>query len=58
MNNIEILMPNEKKVEVLTLFYNRFYDLFDEIVNDNFSNKDANIRFLKLREAFSIYKEL
>lgn len=58
MNNIEILMPNEKEIEVLTLFYNRFYDLFDEIVNDNFSNKDANIRFLKLREAFSIYKEL
>lgn len=38
-------MPNEKEVEVLTLFYNRFYDLFDEIVNDNFLSKDANIRF-------------
>ncbi len=58
MTNIEILTPNEKEVEVLTLFYNRFYDLFDEIVNDSFFNKEANIRFFKLREAFSIYKEL
>ncbi len=58
MDDIEILMPNEKEIEVLTLFYNRFYDLFDEIVKDDFFNKDAKIRFLKLREAFSIYKEL
>ncbi len=58
MDDIEILMPSEKEIEVLTLFYNRFYYLFDEIVKDDFFNKDAKIRFLKLREAFSIYKEL
>lgn len=40
------------------MFYNRFYGLFDEIVNDDFFNKDADIRFYKLREAFAIYKEL
>ena len=40
------------------LFYNRFYDLFEEIVNDDFLIKEANERFYKLREAFSIYKEL
>lgn len=40
------------------LFYNRFYDLFEEIVNDDFLNKEASIRFYKLREAFLIYKEL
>ena len=50
--------PNEKELEVLNLFYNRFYDLYDEIVNDEFSSQDAEIRFIKLRDAFSIYKEL
>lgn len=55
---MEILKPNEKELKVLTLFYNKFYDLFDEIVNDNFLERDDNIRFFKLREAFSIYKEL
>lgn len=55
---IEELKPSKKEVEVLTLFYNRFYDLYDEIVADNFIEENGNVRFLKLREAFSIYKEL
>ena len=55
---MDVEMPNEKELEVLTLFYNRFYDLYDEITNDNFMNIDSQIRFFKLREAFSIYKEL
>ena len=53
-----MLKPNEKELEVLNLFYNRFYDLFDEIINDDFLNEKAETRFLKLREAFSVYKEL
>ncbi|HHU89649.1 MAG TPA: hypothetical protein GXZ22_01155 [Clostridiaceae bacterium] len=52
------LKPNKKEREVLSLFYNRFYDLYEEIVNDDFINKNAKIRFYKLRESFSIYKEL
>ena len=48
----------EKEIKVLNIFYNRFYNLFDEIVNDDFSNENSNIRFIKLREAFSVYKEL
>lgn len=55
---IEELKPNEKEREVLSLFYNRFYDLYEEVVNDDFINKDSKIRFYKLRESFSIYKEL
>ena len=50
--------PTEKELTALNLFYNRFYDLYDEIVNDVFLEQDADIRFYKLREAFSIYKEL
>ena len=58
MISLETLSPNEKQIKVLTLFYNKFYDLYDEIVSDTFLNKEPNIRFFKLREAFSIYKEL
>lgn len=58
MISIEELKLNKKEIEVLTLFYNRFYDLYDEIVDDNFIKENENIRFLKLREAFSVYKEL
>ena len=57
MIKIEELKPNEKEREVLSLFYNRFYDLYED-VNDDFINNDAKIRFYKLRESFSIYKEL
>lgn len=55
---LETVCPNEKELEVLSLFYDRFYDLFEEIVNDDFISEDAEMRFFKLREAFSIYKEL
>ena len=58
MIRIEELKPNKKEREVLSLFYNRFYDLYEEIINEDFINKDAKIRFYKLRESFSIYKEL
>lgn len=58
MIKIEELKPNKKEREALSLFYNRFYDLYEEIVNDDFINKNAKIRFYKLRESFSIYKEL
>ena len=37
-DKMESNMPNEKEIQVLTLFYNRFYDLYDEITNDSFFN--------------------
>ena len=58
MIKIEGFRPNEIERQALLLFYNRFYDLYEDIVNDDFINKDAKLRFYKLREAFSIYKEL
>ncbi|MCJ7827932.1 Holliday junction resolvase RuvX, partial [Patescibacteria group bacterium] len=53
-------LVKEHKVEkiVLGLFYNRFYDLYDELSDDNFFKKSPEYRFLKIREIFSIYKEL
>lgn len=50
--------PNKKEKIALTLFYNRFYDLYDEISNDLFFTLEANERFFKIKEVFSIYKEL
>lgn len=50
--------PTEQDKVILNLFYNRFYDLFDEIVSDKFVKYSAAIRFSKLKEAFAIYKEL
>lgn len=58
MEQTEIEELSEKEIEVLTLFYNRFYELYEEITNENFIEENAQIRFFKLREAFSIYKEL
>lgn len=52
------LKPNKKEHIFLTLFYNRFYDLYEEISNDNFFKKSPDIRFCKIREIFSVYKEL
>ena len=55
---MEEKLPSEQELEVLNLFYNRFYDLYDEVTDDSFLNKDPKLRFFKLREAFSVYKEL
>ena len=50
--------PNKKEVEALTLFYNRFYFLYDEISNENFKTQEPCCRFYRLREAFSVFKEI
>lgn len=50
--------PNEKEVQALELFYNRFYDLYDEIYADGFFEDNPKERFYKIREIFSVYKEL
>lgn len=50
--------PNKKEKIVLGLFYNRFYDLYEELSGDKFFEKTPEYRFLKIRETFSVYKEL
>lgn len=55
MNDIE---PNKSEVQFLTLAYNRFYDLYEEVMDDNFWGKDEWERFSKIKQAFSIYAEL
>lgn len=57
MNNQNI-KPNEKEKIALTLFYNRFYDLYEELSHTDFFKNKSSYRFYKIREIFSVYKEL
>ena len=50
--------PNEKEKIALGLFYNRFYDLYEELSHDDFFKNKSSYRFYMIREIFSVYKEL
>ena len=50
--------PNQAEIQFLTLAYNRFYDLFDELMADQFWNKEPWYRFSRVKEVFSVYGEL
>lgn len=52
------LKPNKAEAQFLNLAYNRFYDLFDEVMEDSFWEKDDWERFSKIKQAYSIYVEL
>jgi len=54
----ENLRPNEDEIEFLTLAYNRFYDLYEEIMDDSFWEKDAGYRFSKEKDGFAVYSEI
>jgi len=48
----------ESELQFLTLGYNRFYDLYEEIMIDEFWIKDDWERYSRITQAFSIYSEL
>lgn len=50
--------PNKSELQFLTLAYNRFYDIYDEVIDDNFWDRTEWERFSKIKQAFSIYTEL
>jgi hypothetical protein len=52
------LRPNKSELEFLTLAYNRFYDIFEEIMDDSFWEKDNWHRFSKTKDGFTVYSEL
>lgn len=54
----KLLKPNKAEKEFLSLGYNRFYDIFDEITADTFWEKDEWYRFSKIKDIFSVYSEL
>ncbi len=52
------LRPNQAEIQFLTLAYNRFYDIFAEVMDDAFWEKDAWYRFSKVKDGFGVYSEL
>ena len=58
MNEISDPRPNFAEREFLTLAYNRFYDLFEEIMQDKHWEENAQYRFSKIKDIFAIYSEL
>ncbi len=50
--------PNKAEIQFLTLAYNRFYDIFGEVMDDSFWEKDAWHRFSKVKDGFGVYSEL
>ena len=55
---MDSLKPSRKEELVLNLFYNRFYDLYEDISSDIFFDENPIFRFYKIKEIFSVYKEL
>ncbi|MDP3948518.1 MAG: hypothetical protein Q8Q17_01060 [bacterium] len=54
----KLLKPTKAEKEFLTLAYNRFYDIFEEIIADSFWGKDEWHRFSQIKDIFSVYAEL
>ncbi|MGG4345145.1 hypothetical protein [Paenibacillus lautus] len=52
------LKLNNSELQFLSLAYNAFYDIYEEILDDNFWSEDQYFRFSRARDAFSIYAEL
>jgi len=50
--------PSDSEQVFLKLAYNRFYDIFEEVFNDDFWNKMPYYRFSKVKDVFSVYSEL
>jgi hypothetical protein len=52
------IRPTKTEKELLTLAYNRFYDIFEEVLDDSFWQKEDWYRFSKVKDGFTIYTEL
>lgn len=52
------LRPNKSELLVLNLAYNKFFDIFEELMLDNFWDKNPKYRFNKIKQGFLVYSEL
>lgn len=52
------LRPNKSELAFLTLAYQRFYDLFEEVMNDDFWEKNPWYRFSRINNGFAVYSEI
>lgn len=55
---IDQIRPNKAEKQFLNLAYNKFYNIFEEIMSDPFWRKNKYYRLNRLRECFLIYSEL
>src|ERR1700712_5521597 len=52
------LRPNKSELLFLTFAYNRFYDIYEEVIEDTFMEKDEWFRLSKIKDGFAVYAEL
>jgi hypothetical protein len=52
------IRPTPAEIAFLSMSYNRFYDIFDELMKDDFFERDKWYRYSKIKDAFAIYTEL
>jgi len=52
------IRPNKAELMFLTIAYNRFYDIFSEVMDDSFWDKDSWFRFSRIKDGFGVYSEL
>jgi len=52
------LRPNNAEIEFLDLAYTKFYEIFDEALQEGYWTKDPTYRFRKIQNAFAIYSEV
>ena len=50
--------PTQDEIEFLTIAFNRFLDLFEEIMADEFWEQEPSQRFAKTKDIFAVYSEL
>src|SRR5271157_2426947 len=50
--------PNEAEKKYLSLAYDAFYGIFEEVIADAFWEQDKYYKFCRVKDAFSIYAEL
>lgn len=52
------LRPNQSELLFLNLAYNRFYDIYDEVIEDTFLEMDEWYKLSKIKDGFAVYVEL
>lgn len=50
---IEEVRPNKAEVAFLDLAYNKFYDIYDEVMDDSFWDKDVEDSMFYLKDILS-----
>lgn len=55
---MDLQKPNKAELEFLHLAYDRFFEIFEEVMGDPFWSQDDYCRFAKATNGFFIYTEL